>query len=173
MSSTAALNSNHVNATVITRNGLARLEAELEQLKTAGRDEIADRLRAAISTDANAAENADLNQARDEQALLERRIAILEDRLRSAEPVDPDAFNGVVDVGERVRLRDLETGQRLSYDLVGSLESDVFAGRVSSSSPLGRALIGLRKGQVAVVNAPRGLRRLKILAIETPVSKAA
>ena len=167
MSSTAALNSNQVSATVITRDGLARLEAELEQLKSAGRDEIAERLRAAMSTDANAAENADLNQARDEQALLERRIAILEDRLRSAEPVDPDAFNGVVDVGERVRLRDLETGRRHSYDLVGSLESDVFAGRVSSSSPLGRALIGLRKGQVAVVQAPRGPRRLKILAIET------
>ncbi|HEY5295835.1 MAG TPA: transcription elongation factor GreA [Gaiellaceae bacterium] len=167
MSSTAALNSNQVSATVITRDGLARLEAELEQLKSAGRDEIAERLRAAMSTDANAAENADLNQARDEQALLERRIAILEDRLRSAEPVDPDAFNGVVDVGERVRLHDLETGRRHSYDLVGSLESDVFAGRVSSSSPLGRALIGLRKGQVAVVQAPRGPRRLKILAIET------
>jgi len=167
MSSTAALNSNQVSATVITRDGLARLEAELEQLKSAGRDEIAERLRAAMSTDANAAENADLNQARDEQALLERRIAILEDRLRSAEPVDPDAFNGVVDVGERVRLRDLETGRRHSYDLVGSLESDVFAGRVSSSSPLGRALIGLRKGQVAVVQAPHGPRRLKILAIET------
>jgi transcription elongation factor GreA len=167
MSSTAALHGNPFSATVITREGLARLEAELEQLKTAGRDEIAERLRAAISTDANAAENADLNQARDEQALLERRIAILEHRIRTAEPVDPDGQNGVVDVGERVRLRDLETGQRLSYDVVGSLESDVFAGRVSSSSPLGRALIGLRKGQVAVVNAPRGLRRLKILAIET------
>jgi len=167
MSSTATLQSSSFSATVITREGLARLEAELEQLKTAGRDEIAERLRAAISTDANAAENADLHQARDEQSLLERRIAILEDRIRTADPVDPDAFNGVVDVGERVRLRDLETGQRLSYDLVGSLESDVFAGRVSSSSPLGRALIGLRKGQVAVVNAPRGLRRLRILAIET------
>ncbi len=173
MSSTAALNSNPFSATVITCDGLARLEAELEQLRSAGRDEIAERLRAAISTDANAAENADLNQARDEQALLERRIAILEDRIRSAEPVDPDAFNGVVDVGERVRLRDLETGQRLSYDLVGSLESDVFAGRVSSASPLGKALIGLRKGQVAVVQAPRGPRRLKILAIETPVRATA
>ncbi len=173
MSSIAAFKPKTVSTTVITRAGLARLEAELEQLMTAGRNAIADRLRHALSTDANAAENADLNQARDEQAQLERRIAILEERIRSAEPVDPDAFNGVVDVGERVRLRDLETGQRLSYDLVGSLESDVFAGRISSSSPLGRALIGLRKGEIAVVDAPRGRRRLKVLAIETSMQASA
>lgn len=155
------------STTEITREGFARLEAELNELTTVGRAEIADRLRLAISTDANAVENADLHQARDEQALLERRIAILEDRIRSAEPVEPDPLNGVVDVGERVRLRDLETGKRLSYDVVGSLESDAFAGRISSSSPLGRALIGLREGQIAIFSAPNGPRRLKILAIES------
>lgn len=157
---------NHV--TVITRDGLARLEEELEELTTEGRHEIAERLRYALSTESNAAENADLHQAREEQAQLERRIALLEDRIARAEPVDPDASNGVIDVGERVRLRDLETGKKLEYELVGSLESDVFAGRVSSASPLGRALLGLRKGQVAEVEAPRGLRRFKVLAIETP-----
>jgi transcription elongation factor GreA len=155
------------DVTVITRDGLARLEAELEELTTEGRREIAERLRYALSAEANADENADLHHAREEQAQLERRIAILEHRIGRAEPVDPDASNGVIDVGERVRLRDLETGTKLEYDLVGSLESDVFAGRISSASPLGRALVGLRKGQVAEVDAPRGLRRVKVLAIET------
>jgi transcription elongation factor GreA len=161
------------DVTVITRDGLARLEAELEELTTEGRREIAERLRYALSAEANADENADLHHAREEQAQLERRIAILEHRIGRAEPVDPDASNGVIDVGERVRLRDLETGTKLEYDLVGSLESDVFAGRISSASPLGRALVGLRKGQVAEVDAPRGLRRVKVLAIETPRLAAA
>ena len=161
------------STTVITPAGLARLEAELEQLRTAGRVEIAERLRHAISTDANAAENADLNQARDEQALLERRIAILEERILSAEPIDPDAFNGIVDVGEQVRVRDLETGEKLSYEIVGTLESDAFTGRISSASPLGRALIGHHKGHVVEVDAPKGLRRFKVLAIALPEPAAA
>ncbi|MGH3001777.1 MAG: transcription elongation factor GreA [Gaiellaceae bacterium] len=156
------------SSTVITRDGLARMEEELEQLVTVGRSEVAEHLRYALSNSASAAENPDMEHAREEQAQLERRIAILRDRIADAEPVDPDATNGVVDVGERVRLRDLATGRRFEYELVGSHESDVFAGRISNASPLGGALVGLGTGQVALVDAPTGLRRLEILAIETP-----
>lgn len=155
-----------MNETLITPAGLARLSDELERLRTAGRQAITERIGTARSTDADATTNADYQAAREEQALLESRIARLEHRLSLARVVEPDATNDVVDVGERVRLHDLETDSQLEYDLVGSLEADPAAGRVSAESPLGRALIGRRRGEVAVVEAPKGRRRLRILTVK-------
>jgi transcription elongation factor GreA len=152
--------------TVITREGLERLSAELERLTTHGRREIALRLERAAATEANRAENADYLGVREDQAMLERRIAVLDERLRSAQVVDPQLGNGRIDVGERVRLHDLSSGERLELDLVGPLESNPAAGRISIASPLGRAIVGLRRGQVAEVHAPRGTLRFKILAVE-------
>jgi transcription elongation factor GreA len=154
--------------TVITSEGLARLDAELEELRTNGRREIAERIRHAVLTDANVAESAEYHEARDDQTMLERRIAVLEERIALAELADPDGTNGLVDVGERVGVRDVESGRRLQYELVGALEADVSRGRVSVLSPIGRALVGKRRGEIAVVDAPRGERRLKILSIVTP-----
>ena len=158
--------------TMITPGGLARLTDELERLKTTGRDEVTERIRQAFATDADPTANADYLAAREEQALLEARIARLEQRLGAAHVAEPDAGNGVVDVGERVRLRDLDTGARVVYELVGSLEGDPEAGRISAESPLGRALIGRRKGEVALVEAPKGRLQFKILAIEPPAAAA-
>jgi transcription elongation factor GreA len=152
---------------VITREGLERLGAELERLTTEGRREITDRLRHAAASEANCAENAEYLSAREDQALLERRIALLAERLQSAQVVEPQPGNGCVDVGERVRVRDLESGQRLELELVGPFESDTGAGRISVVSPLGRAILGLRRGQIAEVDAPRGRLQFKILAVET------
>jgi transcription elongation factor GreA len=154
--------------TVITRDGLERLTDELEQLRTSGRQEIAERLRAAVSTNANVVESAEYHEARDDQATLERRIAVLEERIALAQLADPDGTNGLVDVGERVGVRDVESGRRVQYQLVGALEADVSQGRVSVLSPVGRALVGRRRGDVAVVEAPQGEVRLKILSIVTP-----
>jgi transcription elongation factor GreA len=154
--------------TVITRDGLARLTDELEQLRTSGRQEIAERLRAAVSTNANVVESAEYHEARDDQATLERRIAVLEERIALAQLADPDGTNGLVDVGERVGVRDVESGRRVQYQLVGALEADASQGRVSVLSPVGRALVGRRRGDVAVVEAPQGEVRLKILSIVTP-----
>ncbi len=151
---------------VITREGLERLGAELDQLKTEGRGEIADRLRRVAAAESNHSENAEYLAVRDDQAVLERRIAVLEERLRSAQVVEPQPGNGRVDVGERVRVRDLESGTRLELELVGTVESDAAVGRISVASPLGRAILGLRRGEVAEVDAPRGRRRFKILAVE-------
>jgi transcription elongation factor GreA len=156
--------------TLITVDGFARLNEHLERLKTTGRREMSDRIRHAVSTDADASANADYLAAREEQALLEARIARLEQRLTEACVVEPDAENGVVDLGERVRLRDLDTGARHEYELVGSLEADPAAGRISAESPLGRALIGRRRGEVALVDAPRGPARFRILGIENVVA---
>ena len=150
----------------ITYEGLARLTDELVLLTSEGRREMAERIRQALSTDANPAENADYFAAREDQARLERRIAMLEERI--AELVDPDGENGVVDVGERVRLRELASGEEIAYELVGSTEADPGAGRISSVSPLGRALLGRKPGDVVVVDAPLGERRFELLAIETP-----
>lgn len=158
--------------TLITPAGLLRLSGELDRLKTAGRHEIAERIRHAISTDADATANSDYLAAREEQALLEFRIARLEQRLTAAHVAEPDAANGVVDLGERVRIRDLDTGARHEYELVGSFEADPGAGRISAESPLGQALIGRRKGEVAVVEAPKGQLRFRILAIELPAAAA-
>ena len=157
-----------MNEILITAKGRARLDAELERLATEGRQEIAERLRHAAATESNPGESAGFLAVRDDQALLERRIAILTERLQSAQVVEPQLGIGRVDVGERVRVRDLESGARLELELVGTLEADASAGRISVASPRGRAILGLRRGQIAEVDAPRGRRRFKILAVEAP-----
>jgi transcription elongation factor GreA len=155
-----------MQTTVITQDGLARLSRELERLRTDGRRAVAARLAHATSAEANAVESADYADAREAQAFLERRIALLDERVRSAEPVEPQLGNGVVDVGESVRLRDLETGERVLVELVGPFESDAPAGRISVASPLGRAVVGHRRGEVVDVEAPAGTLRFEILAVE-------
>jgi transcription elongation factor GreA len=153
--------------TVITRAGFERLNAELTQLTTQGRSEIARRLEHAATSEANRSENVDYLVTREDQALLERRIALLEERLRKAEVVDPGPADGRIDVGERVRLRDLNSGAKLDVELVGAHESDFSQGRISVASPLGRAILGLRRGETVEVDAPRGRLRFKVLAVET------
>jgi transcription elongation factor GreA len=157
--------------TVITREGLQRLNDELERLKTEGRRAITERLTRMAGTESNRLESAEFLDVRAEEALLERRIALLEERLRSAALVEPQLGNGLVDVGERVRVRDLESGRRLELELVGHLDADASAGRISIASPLGRAILGLRRGEIADVDAPQGLRQYKVLAVE-PAAKA-
>jgi transcription elongation factor GreA len=152
--------------TLITPAGLVRLSEELERLKTDARREVTERIRSAVATDADVNANADYLAAREEQAELEFKIARLEQRLAAARVAEPDAANGLVDVGERVRLRDLDTGRGHVYELVGALEADPAAGRVSVESPVGRAIVGRRQGDVVVVEAPRGQIRVRIVGIE-------
>jgi transcription elongation factor GreA len=158
--------------TLITTAGLARLSDEVERLRTKGRREVTERIRSAVSTDADVNANADYLAAREEQAQLEFRIARLEQRLAAARIAEPDAGNGLVDVGERVRVRDLGTGKRHVYELVGAHESDPAAGRVSVESPFGRAIVGRRRGDEVVVEAPKGRIRVRILGIDSPVAAA-
>lgn len=155
-----------MDETVITREGLARLSEELGRLTSDGRREIAERLRQAAASEANRDESADYVGVREDQALLERRIALLEERVRSARVVEPRPGNGRVDVGERVRVRNLDSGERLEFELVGPLEADTSAGRISVASPLGKAILGRRRGEVAEIDAPRGRLRFRIVAVE-------
>lgn len=155
-----------MNEMLITPAGLARLEAELDRLRTEGRRDAAERLRHAATTEADVTESADYRIAREEKDRLEARIAQLEQRLAETEIAEADSENDVIELGERVRLRSLETGMRFDYQLVGTLEADLPAGRISAVSPLGRALLGRRRGDVVLVEAPRGVRRFRILRIE-------
>jgi transcription elongation factor GreA len=110
--------------------------------------------------------------AREEKLRLERRIALLRERLRAARLVTPRLGNGRVDPGERVRVREVTSGQSLELELVGQLEADVAAGRVSVASPLGQALVGLRQGEIARVDAPRGRFAFEVVALELPAPAA-
>jgi transcription elongation factor GreA len=155
-----------MNETLITPAGLARLEAELDRMRTEVRRDVAERLRHAAATEADVTESADYRVAREEKDRLEARIAQLEQRLAAAEIAEADSGNEVIDLGERVRLRNLDTGVRIDYEVVGTLEADLHSGRISAVSPLGRALLGKRRGDVVLVEAPGGVRRFKILRIE-------
>jgi transcription elongation factor GreA len=164
----AALQEEPMKETLITFAGLARLCDELDRLKTTGRQEVAERIRHAVATEADPSAGADYLAAREEQALLEARIARLEQQLAAARIMEPDAANGAIDLGERVRLRDLDTGSPVEFELVSSFEADPGSGRISAESPVGRALLGRREGDVALVDAPKGPIRLRIVAIENP-----
>jgi len=157
---------------VITNEGFERLNNELEQLKGEERRRVADRLRGAMTSEANLAQNTEYLEAREEKLELERRIHLLKQQLQSARIVAPRLGNGRVDPGERVRVREILSGHSLELQLVGQLEVDVAAGRVSVASPLGQALVGLRKGQIAIVDAPRGRFGFQVLAVEIPAHAA-
>jgi transcription elongation factor GreA len=153
---------------VVTSEGFERLSEELDRLKSVGRRRLADRLREATAAEADLAQNMEYLDARDEKLKLEWRISQLRERLRRARVVEPCLGNGRVDVGERVRVRELTSGHSLEFELVGQLEANLAAGRLSVASPLGQALVGLRKGDVAVVDAPRGRLDFEVLAVELP-----
>lgn len=157
---------------VITRDGFDRLYEQLERLKSEERRRVADRLRHATTTEANLTQNMEYLDAREEKLQLERRIYVLRERLRAATVVAPRLGNGRIDPGERVRVRDVASGTSLELELVGQLEADVAAGRVSVASPLGKALVGLRKGEIASVKAPRGRFAFEVLAVEVQAPAA-
>ena len=150
---------------LITPAGLSRLTDQLEYLKTARRAEVTERLREAFARGAGTNASAEYQTARDDQALLEWRIAELESRLELVRVAQPDLDNDVVDLGELVRLRDLDSAAWVEYEVVGPLEADPVAGRISVGSPLGRALLGRRKGEAVEVEAPGGRFRFRILRI--------
>jgi transcription elongation factor GreA len=162
-----------VNETVITPDGLLRLNEELERLTTHARRSIAERLQEVAWSESNPETAAEYFEVRADQARLEQRITRLEGQLRTAELVEPVLGNGRVDVGERVLVRDLELGARLELELVGPLEGDLSADRVSVASPLGLAIAGCGRGDVVEVHAPGGTRRVEVLAVELRSGRAA
>jgi transcription elongation factor GreA len=155
-----------VNQTYLTPEGAAKLRAELENLTTVKRQELSRRLREAIQM-GDLSENADYIMAKEDQAFLEGRILELESVLRNATIVSTDAGQeaGVAGVGRTVTVQ--EPGEEPeTFTLVGAKEADPAAKRISNESPIGRALLGKRVGDVAKAQTPGGTLVLKILKIE-------
>lgn len=153
------------NRVVLTPDGKRKLEAELTELKTVKRVEIAKEIEVARSF-GDLSENAEYDEAKNEQARIEGRIRQLEEMLRVAEVIDESELStDIVGVGSVVRVFDLEYDEEDTYTLVGATEAEPAKLRVSSESPIGSALIGARVGTVVEANTPGGVTRLKILEI--------
>src|SRR6201995_471344 len=146
---------------ILTQEGLANLRAEYEQLATTGRREVAARIKEAREF-GDISENAEYDDAKNEQAMLEARIAALEDKLRSATVVDAtDLGTDMVRVGSVVHVKE-EGGKSTKYTIVGSAEANPAEMKLSNESPIGKALLGRKRGEDVVITTPRGERRLKI-----------
>ena len=146
----------------MTVGGSARLRAELEELTKVRRPEVIGRIRTAKEL-GDLKENADYTAAREEQSFLEGRVQALEARLRTAVIVDAPAAGARVGLGSQVTVED--DGDTVTYTIVGASESDPGSGRISSSSPVGRALVGRDVGDEVAVATPAGERRYRIVAI--------
>ncbi|MSO95105.1 MAG: transcription elongation factor GreA [Thermoleophilia bacterium] len=151
---------------LLTPEGYEKLTQELEMLRTDKRREVADRIRVAREF-GDIAENAEYDDAKNEQAMLEHRIAQLEERLLSARVIDTAHVDtSVVSVGSIVRLRDVEAKKSFEYYIVGSAEANPAEFRLSNESPVGRAILGHKKGETIEVATPRGGKiTFKIMAI--------
>jgi transcription elongation factor GreA len=150
---------------ILTQEGLASLKTELEHLSTVRRREVAARIKEAREF-GDISENAEYDDAKNEQAMLEARIAQLEEKLRSATVIDAsDLDTDVVRVGTKVHVTDAD-GNKLIYTIVGSAEAKPAEMKLSNESPVGKALVGHKKGDEVVFATPRGERRLKIRKIE-------
>jgi transcription elongation factor GreA len=150
---------------ILTAEGLANLKAELDQLSTTRRREVAQRIREAREF-GDISENAEYDDAKNEQAMLEARIAQLEDKLRSATVIDAsDLRTDVVGVGSVVHVKD-ESGKSTKYTIVGSAEASPTEMRLSNESPVGKALLGHKRGEEVMISTPKGKRKLKITKID-------
>ena len=151
---------------LITPDGLEKLKLELEQLQTTKRREVAARIKEAREF-GDIAENSEYDDAKNEQAMLEQRIAQLEDRLRRSKVVDDKRVDtDVVGVGVRVHVKDQKSGDSRKFHIVGSAEADPAQEKLSNESPIGKALFGRKKGEIVTVDVPRGpKKKLKITKI--------
>jgi transcription elongation factor GreA len=150
---------------LMTKEGLAKIEEELKELKTVKRKELAARLKLAISY-GDLKENSEYHSAKDDQSFMETRIMMLEKMLTKARVVDEkDMDITAVSVGCVVILNDIEYSEKIEYRVVGPAEADVADNKISYESPLGKELIGKKVGDVISVNAPMGVIKYELLEI--------
>ncbi|HAP93724.1 MAG TPA: transcription elongation factor GreA [Desulfotomaculum sp.] len=150
---------------LLTLAGLKKLEDELKVLKSLRRREVAQRIKQAIEF-GDLTENSEYEDAKNEQAFIEGRILTLEKMLRNARIIDGEsAATGEVGMGSTVVLRDLEHGDEFEYTIVGSVETDPVDKKISNESPVGKAILGKRKGNVVEINVPAGLVKYQIMDV--------
>ncbi|MDQ3889060.1 MAG: transcription elongation factor GreA [Actinomycetota bacterium] len=150
---------------LLTPEGYQKLKEEIQYLSTERRREVAERIKQAREF-GDITENSEYDDAKNEQMMLEHRIAQLEDRLAHARVIDEEVGTDVVGVGTRVRLEDIDANETLEYFIVGSAEANPAEYKLSNESPVGKAIIGRRKGETVEVTAPRGALRFKIIDIK-------
>ncbi|MDY0308337.1 MAG: transcription elongation factor GreA [Castellaniella sp.] len=155
-----------MSAIPLTARGAERLRAELHRLKTVDRPEVINAI-AEARAQGDLSENAEYDAARERQGFIEGRIQELEGTLSNAQIINPADLdvNGQAVFGATVQIEDLESGERLTYQIVGDLEADIRANMISVSSPVARALIGKSEGDVVEVRAPAGVREYEVCSV--------
>jgi transcription elongation factor GreA len=155
-----------VKEVILTAEGYTKLKEEIDELSTTKRREVAERIKQAREF-GDITENSEYDDAKNEQAMLEHRIAMLEDRLVNARVIEADEVpTGIVGIGTRVRLRDIDANETIEYTIVGSAEANPIENRLSNESPVGKAILGKKKGEIVEVAAPRGTLKFKIMEIK-------
>jgi transcription elongation factor GreA len=155
-----------VKEVILTPEGYTKLKEEIENLSTTKRREVAERIKQAREF-GDITENSEYDDAKNEQAMLEHRIALLEDRLANARVIEADEITSdVVGIGTKVRLKDMDANETIEYTIVGSAEANPAEHRLSNESPVGKAILGRKKGEIVEVAAPRGSLQFKIMDIK-------
>lgn len=150
---------------VLTEDGLKRLEDELEELKTIKRKEVAEKIKVALSF-GDLSENSEYDEAKNEQAMVEARIVQVEAILKNVKVLEADELDtNVVNLGSKMKIRDVEFDEIMEYHLVGSTEADPMNGKISDESPVGKALLGHHAGETVEVETPSGMVKFEILEI--------
>lgn len=150
---------------LLTDEGLKNLESELDELKSVKRKEIAEKIKVALSF-GDLSENSEYDEAKNEQAIVESRIASIEAMLKNVKMIDEsDLKTDVVGVGSKIKVRDVEFDDIAEYRIVGSSEADPVNGKISDESPVGKCLIGHKVGEKVEVNTPDGPMFYEILEI--------
>ena len=151
---------------ILTSDGYKKLQREIDLLRGEKRREVAERIRVAREF-GDIAENAEYDDAKNEQAMLEHKIAQLEERLLSARVITKKEISkDSVSIGSTVRLRDMQANKTFEYHIVGSAEANPTESKLSNESPVGKAIMGKKKGEVVEVTAPRGALKFKIMEIK-------
>lgn len=151
---------------LLTQEGYDKLEAELEFLKTEKRTEISERIKVALGF-GDLSENSEYDEAKNAQANNEMKIAALENKLRYAKIIDESEIDTkTVQVGNTVKVLDMEYNEELEYTIVGSTEVNLAENKISNESPIGAALLGAKKNQVVEAKAPAGILKYKVLSIK-------
>ncbi len=150
---------------LLTKEGFEKLEQELEYLRTTKRTEIAERIKVALGF-GDLSENSEYDEAKNAQADNENKIVELENKVRYAKIIDESEIDTkTVQVGNTVKMLDMEFNEEVMYTVVGSTEVDLAQNKISNESPIGMAIMGAKKNQVVEVQAPAGVIKYKILSI--------
>ena len=148
---------------IVTQEGYNKLEEELNHLKSVKRTEIAERIKVALGF-GDLSENSEYDEAKTAQAENEQKIAELEQKIRNAKIINEKEIDlETVQIGNIVKVHDMEFDEDISYTIVGSTEVNLAENKISNESPLGKALLGAKKGDIVEVNAPAGIIKYKIL----------